>query len=59
MAHSPPNAPPCRVVFHKARTREEALDNIKDAITGYLASLKKHGEAIPPSTTEEVIEISV
>ncbi len=30
-------------------TREEAQANIKEAITGYLESLKKHGEPIPPS----------
>ena len=29
-------------------TRAEALENIKDALEGYLISLKKHGEAIPP-----------
>jgi len=27
--------------------RQEALANIKDAIGGYLASLKKHNEPIP------------
>ena len=40
-------------------TREKALFNIKDAIGGYLKSLEKHGEPIPPSITEEVIEIHV
>lgn len=29
-------------------TEEEALAMIQDAIQGYLASLEKHGEAIPP-----------
>jgi predicted RNase H-like HicB family nuclease len=29
-------------------TREEAQGNIKEAITGYLKSLKKHGEPMPP-----------
>ncbi|MGB8992944.1 MAG: hypothetical protein WCD80_12885 [Desulfobaccales bacterium] len=28
--------------------REEAQANIKEAIIGYLESLKKHGEPIPP-----------
>lgn len=39
-------------------TREEALENIKDAIAGYLASLKKHNEPIPPSIDEEVVEVN-
>jgi predicted RNase H-like HicB family nuclease len=29
-------------------TREEAVVNIKDAIAGYLASLEKHAEPVPP-----------
>ena len=37
---------------------EEALANIKDAIEGYLASLKKHDEPIPPSIEEETVEVS-
>jgi len=28
-------------------TVEEALEMIRDAIQGYIASMKKHGEAIP------------
>ena len=39
--------------------REEALANIKDAIEGYLASLRKHNEPIPPSIEEETVEVSV
>ena len=38
--------------------REEALANIKDAIEGYLTSLKKHDEPIPPSIEEETVEVS-
>lgn len=30
-------------------TLKEVVVNIKDAATGYLASLKKHGEPIPPA----------
>lgn len=33
-------------------TYEEARANIADAIQGYLISLKKHGDPIPPSLTE-------
>lgn len=40
-------------------TREEALANIRDAIRGYLESLSKHEEPIPPSISEEVIEVNV
>jgi antitoxin HicB len=38
-------------------TRQEALVNIRDAIVGYLASLEKHGEPIPPPITEELVEV--
>jgi len=39
-------------------TRGEALENIKEAIGGYLASLEAHGEPIPPSVSEEVVEVN-
>ena len=42
----------------QGKTRAEALANIKDAISGYLESLKKHNEPIPPSIWEEVIEVA-
>lgn len=38
-------------------TRAEALSNIKDAISGYLESLKKHDEPIPPAIAEVIVEI--
>lgn len=41
----------------QGKTREEALENVKDAISGYLYSLKKHNEPIPPSIREELIEV--
>lgn len=37
-------------------TREEALANIKDAIEGYLASLKKRNLPLP---VEEEVEVQV
>lgn len=40
-------------------TREEAQANIKEAITGDLESLKKHGEPIPPPITEEIVKVAV
>jgi predicted RNase H-like HicB family nuclease len=36
-------------------TRELVLSNVRDAMRGYLASLRKHGESLPPS--EELIEV--
>ncbi len=39
------------------KTREEVVKNIKDAIEGYLASLKKHNEHIPPSIKEETVDV--
>ncbi len=41
----------------QGKTRKEALANIKDAIKGYLESLKKHNEPIPPSVYEEMVEV--
>jgi antitoxin HicB len=38
-----PSLPGC---ISQGKTRSEALDNIKEAITGYLDSLKEHGDPI-------------
>ena len=51
-----PSLPGC---ISQGKTREEAVKNIQDAIAGYLESLKKHNEAIPPSIQEEIIEVGV
>ncbi len=51
-----PSLPGC---ISQGRTRAEALTNIADAIQGYLQSLSKHGEPIPPAITEEVVEVAV
>ncbi len=42
----------------QGKTRSEAIDNIKEAIEGYLESLQAHGEPVPPSISEEVIEVN-
>ncbi len=42
----------------QGETREEALAMIKDAIEGYIASLKKHGEPVP-SGAGEAVEVEV
>lgn len=41
----------------QGQTRSEALDNAREAVGAYLESLKKHGEPVPPSIHEEVIEV--
>ena len=40
-------------------TREEAVQNIKDAICGYIESLRMHNEPVPRSICEETVEVSV
>ena len=51
-----PELPGC---ISQGNTRENAIINIKDAISGYLTSLKKHDEPIPFSIDEETVEIHV
>jgi len=51
-----PALPGC---ISQGRTREEALQNIQEAITAYLESLEAHGEPVPPSVYEEIIEVAV
>jgi antitoxin HicB len=43
----------------QGRTRSEVIVNIKEAIAGYLESLQAHGEPVPPSITEEVVEVTL
>ncbi len=38
-------------------TKEEAIAMIKDAIAGYLESLKKHGEPLPLGIADAEIEL--
>jgi predicted RNase H-like HicB family nuclease len=49
-----PSLPGC---ISQGKTREDALTNIKDAVRGYLESLKKHNEPLP-SVEEELVEVS-
>lgn len=51
-----PALPGC---ISQGRTRLEAQTNIREAITGYLKSLRKHGEPVPPGIDEEVLEIAI
>jgi len=51
-----PQLPGC---VTQGETIEEALAMIKDAIQGYIASLQKHGEPVPPSLEERVEKAEV
>jgi antitoxin HicB len=51
-----PSLPGC---ISQGKTRQESIINIQDAIQGYIKSLKKHDEPIPPAITEEVIEVAI
>ena len=50
-----PTLPGC---ISQGKTRSDAIDNIKEAIAGYVESLQAHGEPVPPSITEEVVEVT-
>jgi len=50
-----PSLPGC---VSQGQTRVEATENTREAIEGYIKSLKKHGDPVPPSILEEVIEVA-
>lgn len=50
-----PSLPGC---ISQGKSRQEVLINIQDAIKGYLESLKKHDEPVPPSIKEEIVEVA-
>lgn len=50
-----PSLPGC---VSQGKNRKEALTNIKDAIKGYLKSLKKHNGPVQPSIEEEMVEVN-
>ena len=49
-----PTLPGCH---SQGRTRKEALDNVHEAIRGYLASLREHEATLPPSSEFQIIEV--
>ena len=51
-----PTLPGC---VSQGATRDEAHRNVEDAVTGYLASLQKHGDPIPPSIEEDVVDVAI
>jgi antitoxin HicB len=52
---SVPVLPGC---YSQGRTKAEALTNIQEAIMGYIANMRKHGEKIPITDVTEV-EVAV
>ena len=51
-----PSLPGC---ITQGKTREEAIRNAEEAIAAYLESLNAHGEPIPPSIDEEIVEVKL
>ncbi len=51
-----PSLPGC---VSQGRTRDEAIRNVQEAIAAYLESLQAHGDPIPPSIDEEVVDVKV
>ena len=49
-----PSLPGC---ISQGDTRDEATENIKEAIALYLESLQAHDEPVPPPITEELVEV--
>jgi len=43
----------------QGKTREEAIANIREAIQGCVASMRKHGEPIPSITEVDEVEVTV
>ena len=50
-----PTLPGCH---RQGRTRSEALANIREAIRGYLASMREHGAPTPSSSEYEVLDMT-
>ena len=51
-----PALPGC---ISQGSSRDEALTNIREAIEGYLESLRAHDEPIPPAISDEIVEVVV
>ena len=47
-----PSLPGC---MSQGRTEEEAIENIKDTINGYLEALRKNGREIPSTKVIKVV----
>ena len=51
-----PTLPGC---VSQGKSRAEATANIREAIEGYLKSLVKHGDPVPPGIHEDVVEVTL
>jgi antitoxin HicB len=51
-----PTLPGC---VSQGATRDEAHRNVEDAVAGYLASLQKHGDPIPPCIEEDIVDVAI
>jgi predicted RNase H-like HicB family nuclease len=51
-----PALPGC---ISQGASRDEVLENIREAIEGYLESLRAHDEPVPPAISEEIVEVAV
>ncbi len=51
-----PSLPGC---ISQGETRSEVIENVREAIEVYLESLAAHDEAIPPSISEELVEVAM
>jgi predicted RNase H-like HicB family nuclease len=51
-----PSLPGC---VSQGVTREEAVSNAQEAIEAYLESLHERDEPIPPSISEELVDVAV
>lgn len=49
-----PSLPGC---ISQGSTRDEAKENIAEAIAGYVESLEARGEPVPPTIEEEIVEL--
>lgn len=49
-----PSLPGCHT---QGETFEEAMEMVRDAISGYIASLKKHGESIPEERGPSLVSV--
>jgi antitoxin HicB len=45
--------------YSQGRTDEEAITNIREAIRGYIASMRRHGEPVPSVKEIREVEVSV
>jgi predicted RNase H-like HicB family nuclease len=51
-----PSLPGC---VSQGASRREAIENVREAIELYVESLESHGDPIPPSIEEELVEVAV